>query len=410
MTHDLARLQRLLGGAGLAGLRQRLRARFGRAAPAEAFTLTGLTPTERRALEGLLGRASTQAASLRLSHAELDMALARAGLAADLHAALVALDGPIHTHADRQRRTQAWQDVFASVTDARLQSVLDTAAGQGLVKRLAGTPEAAGDLLASAAQVLTRLPAHGIPLAELAAASVGDAHALDPGGRLAALVLRAAEASGHDGDKSPSGDEKDERLRSRWARQGVAVNELAAPVLCLNLDAAPDTVCGQWLTAARQAGEPLHLSLRSLLRAPPQWRVKGQPVFVCENPAVVAIAAQRLGAVSAPLVCTDGMPAAAQRTLLAQLAASGAQLRYHGDFDWPGLRIGNFVMRSFGAEPWRFAAQDYAATSGRALDDRVAAASWDAHLAPKMQAVGYALDEEAVVEVLMADLATERLL
>jgi Protein of unknown function C-terminus (DUF2399) len=52
------------------------------------------------------------------------------------------------------------------------------------------------------------------------------------------------------------------------------------------------------------------------------------------------------------------MPSAAQQTLLAQLAAAGAgaRLRYHGDFDWAGLVIGNFVMREFGAEPWRFGA------------------------------------------------------
>jgi uncharacterized protein (TIGR02679 family) len=56
------------------------------------------------------------------------------------------------------------------------------------------------------------------------------------------------------------------------------------------------------------------------------------------------------------MVCTDGMPAAAQRTLLAQLAAGGATLRYHGDFDWPGINIGNFVMQAFGAMPWRFGA------------------------------------------------------
>jgi hypothetical protein len=34
------------------------------------------------------------------------------------------------------------------------------------------------------------------------------------------------------------------------------------------------------------------------------------------------------------------MPSAAQQTLLAQLAAAGARLRYHGDFDWAGLVIG----------------------------------------------------------------------
>ena len=256
---------------------------------------------------------------------------------------------------------------------------------------------------------LARLPAAGTPLAELAAATVHDAHALDPGRGLAALVLRAAESAGTPpgiaNTSSVADPDEDERTRSRWARQGVAVNELAAPVLCLNLVADADTVCGRLLCIARAAGEPLHLSLRSLLRAPPRWLLSERVVFVCENPAVVAIAAQRLGSDCAPLVCTSGMPAAAQRTLLGQLAACGAVIRYHGDFDWPGLRIGNFVMRSFGGGPWRFGAQDYMAHPGRALEGPAVVAQWDAQLEPAMRSAGFALDEEAVIDTLMKDLA-----
>jgi uncharacterized protein (TIGR02679 family) len=133
--------------------------------------------------------------------------------------------------------------------------------------------------------------------------------------------------------------------------------------------------------------------------------VADRSVFVCENPSVASLAADRLGARCAPLVCTDGMPAAAQRTLLAQLAAAGARLRYHGDFDWPGIAIGNFVMRSFVAQPWRFGASDYVAARGRRLEGVPVAARWDAPLADKMAAAGFALEEEAVVESLLADLA-----
>jgi len=407
MTPDIARLQRLLGAPELAALRQRLRARFRRAAPAPVITLSALSVTERHALEGLLGRPASQASSLRVTPDELDRAFLRAGLAGDLRAALEALDGPLEAHEDLARREQDWATVAASAADPRLREMLRTAAGLGLLKRIAGDPRRAATLLAAAAQVLARLPARGTPLAELAAATVHDAHALDPGRGLAALVLRAAEGARTKSVTAASSAEEiddDERRRSRWARQGVAVNELAAPALCLNLVAGTDTVAGRLLTAARAAGEPLHLSLRSLLRAPPTWEMSRRTVFVCENPAVVAIAAERLGAASAPLVCTSGMPAAAQRVLLTQLAASGVAMCYHGDFDWPGLRIGNFVMRSFGARPWRFGAQDYAVRSGRALEGLAVAAQWDAQLAPAMVSAGFALDEEAVVDSLIEDL------
>ncbi|WP_375790003.1 DUF2399 domain-containing protein [Bradyrhizobium sp. Pha-3] len=66
------------------------------------------------------------------------------------------------------------------------------------------------------------------------------------------------------------------------------------------------------------------------------------------------------------MVCTDGMPAAAQRVILRQLADAGALLRYHGDFDWAGVRIGNYVMRECGAQPWRFDAANYVAAVAQA--------------------------------------------
>ncbi|WP_245428299.1 TIGR02679 family protein [Kumtagia ephedrae] len=169
-----------------------------------------------------------------------------------------------------------------------------------------------------------------------------------------------------------------ERARDTWARAGVLVNELARPALFLNLPVR-NAESGRWLP-----GEPAYASLRSLLRSPPSWDVADRTVHVCENPNLLAIAADRLGAGCAPLVCTDGMPAAAQRCLLSQLAQAGARLRYHGDFDWPGLRIGNHFMREHGAQPWRFGAADYLSavrtTAAQSLGGKAVEASWDGAL------------------------------
>jgi uncharacterized protein (TIGR02679 family) len=145
--------------------------------------------------------------------------------------------------------------------------------------------------------VLACLPAQGLTRAQLAAETQGDAHALDDGQPLATLVLACAP--------EPEEDPDIESRRARWARWGVLVNELARPVLHLNLPtaAAPD--------AGPCPGEPAYASLRQLLRVAPVWAVEQRTVFVCENPNVVAIAADRLGGDCAPLVCTDGMPAAA---------------------------------------------------------------------------------------------------
>jgi uncharacterized protein (TIGR02679 family) len=351
--------------------------------------------------------------SLRLRQSELDAAFARAQLAGDLRNALELLDGPLlHLRARREAQTEAWGLLLERLT-AQLPSgtavhqLLADADAMALLKRYArGSPTRAEALLASAALVLARLPERGIPLARLAAETLGDAHALDFGRPVATLVLRAAT-----GTRDPA-----VRARDRWAQVGVSVNELAAPVLCLNLggaladgEASPTPV-GRMLQLAQAMGEPAHVNLRALLREPPAWNAAGRTVFVCENPAIVAIAADRLAVRSAPLICTGGMPAAAQRTLLAQLAASGANLRYHGDFDWPGIHIGNFVMRAFVATPWRYGTAEYreAASAQRGLpllSREQVRAVWDPDLAATMAEHGAAIHEEAVVEHLLQDLA-----
>src|SRR5271168_5042310 len=92
---DEVRLRRLLGGAELANLRRRLRARYESGTPRDEFTLTDLEASERRALAGLLGRRSLAADSMRVRGSELDEALSRAGIAGTLREALEFLDGPL---------------------------------------------------------------------------------------------------------------------------------------------------------------------------------------------------------------------------------------------------------------------------------------------------------------------------
>jgi uncharacterized protein (TIGR02679 family) len=437
---DEARLLKLLGGPHLANLRLRLRARYERGAVRDGFTLADLDPGERRALAGLLGRRTLSADSMRVRRSELDEALARAGIASTLREALEFLDGPLSDRkADRLAREQAWSAVLSGTGEPRLAALLAEPAGTALIKRLAGSdPARAEVLLAQAARVIARLPGHGISRAQLAAEVLGDSHALDTGRPAGTIVLRACavgpsaapieSSSDHKGPSEPAEIARDnlrdiysdaeETVRERWARLGVTVNELALPALCLNLPVEcldPGAANGVGslhatlaIGSAAPAGEPMHISLRRLLRRPPAWRVAGRDIFVCENPNIVAIAADRLGAACAPLVCTDGMPAAAQQTLLAQLAAGGARLRYHGDFDWPGLAIANFVMRAFGAEPWRFATADYLsapAEHGVALSGERVMARWDEQLTATMSDRKVVVHEEGVAETLLLDLA-----
>lgn len=414
-----ARLQRLLGGETLAPLRRRLRQRFERA-PADRtiaqIRVDGLAADEHAALATLIGRRQRHTGSLTMDLGVVDGALRRAGIAASLRDALERLDGPIaHPATLRLQQEALWGGVGGACSHPDLIRWLGTSDGIGLLKRLAGQDAAAAtELCRSVEAVLRQLPAKGIARSQLAANVLGDAHALDNGQAVATLVLavrrRLGPAMREDEDSPidpiPDGQPQQpgaaERARDVWARAGVLVNQLARPALFLNLPIADRA----WVSG----GEPAYLSLRSLLRSPPPWDVAGQAVFVCENPNLLAIAADRWGEDCAPMVCTDGMPAAAQRCLLLQLTQAQARLCYHGDFDWPGLRIGNLVMREFGATSWRFDAAHYVAAVSTArgptqcLEGTAIEASWDESLAAAMREQGVAIAEEAVATTLLPDL------
>lgn len=415
----LQRLQRLLGEPALAALRQRLRRRFELADAEETLSsihLNNLDPVEYSALCQLTGRPSRIARSMTLDIADLNGRLRAAGLANSLQNALEQLDGPIVAKASLRKMLSAqWSALTSSASAAGgplLRAWLqDTATSMSLLKRLGRDPARATQLLAAVDRVLCRLPVEGLPRSQLAAETLGDAHALDAGRPVASLVLSAwrlherTRASLEDEAAAESGGGAEERLREVWSRAGVLVNELARPALFLNLPATSDAP-RTWLP-----GEPSYLSLRQLVRKPYSWQVDGRNVYVCENPNIVAIVADRLGTDSAPLVCTDGMPAAAQRILLDQLITAGAHLHYHGDYDWPGIAIGNHVMRTWQAAPWRFGCRDYleavmvAPTRPRDLDICGVEALWDKELHAAMDTQGLAIPEEAVVSTLLGDLS-----
>lgn len=417
---DLVRLERLLGPGGPGSLRERLRRHFERGGGASRLRLGALDADDHARLAGLTGRSPHYAASMQIDLGAIDLAIARAGLATSLPAALERLDGPIiDRSADRRRREARWAAVCAPDPGGEpavgLRELLADPGGQRLLRRLARQDAQKGaGLIRAATRVLGALPARGMPRSQLAAQCLGDAHALDDGAAVATLVLAAWRWSGQleAGEPDPASERIDEpapeanpteRPREIWASAGILVNELARPALVLNLL--------QIEGRAAEPGQPTYLSLRRLVREPlTADALRDQTVFVCENPNLLAIVADELGDRSAPIVCTDGMPAAAQRTLLHQLVALGARLRYHGDFDWPGITIANLMHRQFGAEPWRMAEDDYrdavaaAAADGPRLTGTPVAACWSPGLEQAMQTMGVPVAEEAVAMRLLDDL------
>ncbi|WP_309248791.1 TIGR02679 family protein [Streptomyces sp. MNP-20] len=402
---DSVRLRRLLGDPGLDWLVDRVRRRLERGQPLTgAMSLSSPTVEQRTAAERLLGRPPGRGRSLSVRLDEVDGQLRRSGISpSGLAAAVVALTGPVtllrHARTEEQR---AWQQAYAPI-DAlvndvpALQEWAQRLRDDGIVRRLAATPAAAADLLSRAATALRALPAEpAVSLSAFASQLLGGAHALDDGTPLCTLVLSGVRAL----TGVPDGSGAQWR-REVWASAGLLRDELSSTALTLNLRGTPAL---DWMA---DAGEPAVLTLRQLTVCPP--RSVPPTVWICENPAVLAAAADVHGARSAPLVCLQGQPSAAAVTLLRHLHTGGARLRYHGDFDWGGLRIAAALLQRVPWSPWRYTTADYRTALrtvplGPPLSGTRAEAPWDPGLPGVLEDAGTRVEEEAVLNDLLSDL------
>lgn len=418
------RLRRLLGGDDVAWLVRRARDRLESGRPLTgSVTLTGATPEQRQAIARLTGRAARPGSSLSVSLDAVDAVLRSSGAApGGLAEAVTILTGPVRDlAAERSGLAAAWSSAFApldAAVDGRPELTewrawLDAT---GVVRRLAPSPSPASaePLLASVAAVLRRLPSSGVPIGRLAAECCGDAHALDDGRPAGTLALSAARAlAGLPFAAEPGADAR----RASWAAVGVHLDDLSSMVLCLGLPGDPGSPLGAVLGACREAGQPAVLTLRQLrchdgplpsgTRPGAGGASRGGLVRICENPVVVAAAADELGPDCQPLVCVGGQPSAAAYRLLELLAAGGAEFAYHGDFDWGGARIAEAVRRRFSWRPWRYdrAAYETAlASGGGPLTGKPTLTPWDPSLADGMRDHGTRVEEELVLDTLLPDL------
>jgi uncharacterized protein (TIGR02679 family) len=404
----------VLGTPELAWILDRARRKMERGEPLTgAIRLFTPTAPQCEAFRRLLGRGQLRGEALVVRLQEIDDLLQKAQLADGLAAAVVELTGPVsNRRAAREVHKSVWAALFAKWNGRwsdwpRLQIWLASLRATGALMRIAnGNPVQAQELMGQVDLLLAQLPMPALTLAELGTRLTGDAHALDEDEPLGRLGLQAAAAWADCALVDSA-----EGRRQAWERVGVLVDTVSAPLLVLNLRAAgdADSLPGRLLDLYAAAGEPARLSVRMLLRHPPRFspRLTGPRVFVCENPSIIAAAADRLGARSAPLVCIEGQPRTAARLVLQALRAAGITLQYHGDFDWPGIAIANLILREYGAEPWRMSALDYrAARPGKPLGDRPVEPTWDCALQEAMLTTNRAVHEEQAMEALLADLSS----
>lgn len=382
-----------------------------------------ITADEVRAVSGLLGgrwQAPMPGSDATVDLAAIDVALrgSRFGCglvdAATLAGGRTLVDRAAERSASSAATLAGWAALERHPALGRhpgLAAWLARERSTGVARRVAAGPPF--DLVATALGAVGRLPADPpVSLARFAAglrtgptADGGDPHALDRGTPLDSTVRRAL--AWLDGDEDPPVGA--EARRERYDRWGVVCDELSSTVLCAGLRPSGTTPLDTGLRAAAEAGEPRVVTLRELGG---RRRLEiGPVVFVCENPDVVAAAADELGASCPPLICTEGWPSAAALRLLRAAVDGGAVARHHGDMDADGLRIIARLLAVTGGMPWRMTPADYDAhAADGAPVDRLPSGDLPRALADVATAIcrsRRAVREEQTVPTLLADLARE---
>lgn len=378
--------------------------RNGRTITSSPMELTGLSDAEVSNICMLLSRRRPRNNNVRFSLAELDDTLRASSISVGLIDALETLSGPvIDRRAQRASARDKLEDLWSAAEShpaARSEEIaqwLVSVRRRGRLTRLSVDHPAV--VLTTALDFLHRMTIDGnaagtnpLPLAAVAADTLGDAHALDPETPLGSLVMDAVMALSGSTD-----------LRSAWRTFGVDLDSVSASALCFMVPGE----AGSIVRTARSMAEPLRITGRMLDRGLGLDVKPGDVVSICENPSIVMIAADRLGAACGALVCLEGMPSGVTSRLLFELRRLGATLRVHTDFDFGGIAIMNHITSRHGAEPWLMSSTDYVVALKQqttALDRLVGATSWDLELSTAMNVHRRAVHEEAIAEALLADL------
>lgn len=366
------------------------------------------SPGERLAIAGLFGL-EVGTGPLELQLADIETSLRASHFATGIDEVLASLP---EASAEAPTTEEVVPDLWAHARNhpaiqlrPRLATWLDQLASSRFLLRL--VPGSEGHTLEQALEVLAALPAESVRLAHLARRILGDARALNAGKPVSQLVLGGLAVLAKRAPPTHA-----EARRKLWHWAGVLTDDLSTDVLVLGLTTGRQTAVDRAVGELAEAGEPARLTLRQIQTA--AFAVApGTPVFLCQTPAVIAAAAEHLGNRSLPILCTAGLPNAAAVALLTQLAGRGARLRYHGDFDWTGLRIANALYRTIQFEPWRFGTADYIQACERMLaapevGGNPVYAVWDSQLTGAMVERALCIEEETVIDPLLDDLEGSR--
>ena len=376
-----------------------------------SVTLRDLSDPSRQALADLMGADRRPPPTSRVIVQKL-VAVLGLDSVAELRLAVEGLRGPLANRRAARSEAQAARQALWSWLGEEAAAVGLNGSGARLAswvedQRAVG---ARGGIqvhrrrLESALEVLRRLPSEGTSLASLANDATGDPHALDYGRTLSGMVLDAIACAF---EYPKAGDA--ETARSLWEMAGVVPDPHSSTVLALGVSGDDRTALGRWLVACAAVGEPAVLSLAQLRRWPVHPVAADQPVFVVENPSIIAEAS--LSWNGPPLICSSGRPTIATVTLIRQLAAAGATVYQHADFDPTGLAITAWLAERAACIPWKMTRADYLVSLSSAapvFTGEPPETPWDPVLQPVMSKHRRALYEEEIRHQLLQSILTCR--
>ena len=389
---------------------ERVRSRLERAGlvPEGAIRIGLATREERQAVGALLGRTITRE-SVTINLSALDVRLRERSGVGGLDAVLARLgftleDRPAARVARDESRERPLSVAVETIDAPWAEEWVAGLRRTGLLTNR----ENAESIARNAAAVLvdlTRAATRSQSRVELGARLLGDAHALDRDRLLHQVVLRGLAAAA--GVTVPSSSRGRETL---WAQFGVDPDLLSRTCLLWGIRAAGESPLARRLTAASVAGDPVHITEWDLRRTPDLTPIPGTRILVCENPRVVEGLAEK-GVAGWGAVCTSGEPNLVVDRVLSRLARNEVELRYHGDFDWPGVAIANRAIERYGVTPWRMTVDDYTRAvraDGLPLGDARVEPVWDSELGAAMRTHDRAVHEESVLVGLVDALACDR--
>jgi len=409
-----ARIRRLLGSEAMRPLVERLDRRLGKNVDLSgSLTVANASDETIDAITGLLGKPPSKSGRLTVRLSDLDEAVAGA-TGVDLFTAISVLLGRPPTHPatakrlEQERWQQDRQQWLKECPDlpGKIRSLLASYPTDSELRRVTGSDrKAACQILGRIRDCLIRLPLSSpLPLPVFATETLGDAHALDADQALHRYLREAIEKLW-----GKLGQADRWRSRDVFARVGIVLDELSSTVLVMNLRPRSGGFVANLLNDAAAVGQPVRITFRMLRQCPLSFDPRHPMVSVCENPSVMASAADALGPESRPLVCVEGFPSHAAIRLIDQLAAAGVTCRYHGDFDPSGIQIAHQMIVGHQMQPWRMGATDYESASSKsnlkfAESQTIAETAWDPDLQCSLQSRRISVLEEMILDELLFDL------